>query len=490
MADKLVTYSALAFDKGMTPKVFTPNSFTRIEHFDTITEVLRPFRTLISSPHNQGGGVTIGQIAPIGYDVLNDSIYAVGTDHADPTHGAIYKWNTSSFEWQDKQSMGGTYVPSSMLQAHAGYLFGIVNNRYLYRFDGVTTFSMTFYDMTSISFFADAITHSKDGIMYYGGDNKVYGVDSTGATGSLKLTLPNANFRITSLCEQGNYINIVGFDTKTGESASLLWDRDTSVVDLTESYSLGRDTVVHNTNLLGTTFVIQVRSNTTNTTFAEKPVLVVKYLNGSTFQTLYEFPVTSLPVVGNMIGAKYTSLDRFYFTAKVQFDGESASRNVCFALDYKGRLTIAQNIDIDTGTNAVTGVLRNGEGFWFGAGSDGGWNTTSTYTTVASVETNDIRAEDLSKNLDFIGGTVTCEPMPASAQILVKMRKNEETTWTTVETLSETSRAKFSITPIKVKNALNGLNNARQVRIRLESTVGAVITGFQALFNQVTDPTL
>lgn len=484
-----VTYSALKFDKGMTPKVFTPNSATRIEHFDTITEVLRPFRTLISSPNNQAVQTTA--MALIGFDMLNDSIYAVGTDHATPTTGAIYKWNTSAFEWQDKQSMGGTNVPNSMLQSHAGYLFGIVNNRYLYRFDGVSTFNMTFFDMTSISYFADAITHSKDGIMYYGADNKIYAVSSTGAAPSgASLTLPNANYRITSLCEQGNYINIVGYDVKTGESSSLLWDRNTSEVDLTESYPLGRDTVVHNASLVGQIFTIQVRTDSSNSSFNEKPVLVIKYLNGPQFDTLYEFPVASLPVVGNFIGAKYTSLDRFYFTAKVQFDGESAARNVCFCLDYKGRLTIAQNVAIDTGTNAVSGILRNGEAFWFGAGSDGAWNTTTTYTTVSSYETNDIRSEDLGMNLNFKKLYVTCEPLPASAQILVKMRKNEETTFTTVGTLTGTNTPKFSLTEMKVKNALIGLDKAKQVRIRLESTVGAVITGLQAIFNEVADDTI
>lgn len=486
-----VTYSALKFDKGMTPKVFDSNSATRIEHFDTITEVLRPFRTLIESPHNQGGGVTIQQIALKGFDVLNDAIYGVGTDWATPATGAIYKWNTSQFEWQDKQSFGGTLVPTSMLQSHAGYLFGIQNSRYLYRFDGVSTFSMTFYD-TGAAFtngFADAITHSKDGKMYFATDNKIHTVDSTGAAGSLALTLPNANYRVTSLAEQGNYLNIVGYDVKSGESSSLLWDRDTSVVDLTESYGLGRDTVIHNSVLLGQPFTVQVRSDSSNSSFQEKPVLVIKYLNGAKYDTLYEFPISSLSTAVNMIGAKYQSLDRFYFTAKVQFDGEASARNICFCLDYKGRLTIAQNVAIDTGTNPVSGVLRNGEAFWFGAGSDGAWNTTTTYTTISSYETNDIRANSLAMNLDFQDAIVSCEPLPASGQILLKARKNEETTFTTIATFTKTSRSKFRITAMKAKNLLAGLNNAKQVRFRLESTVGAVITGFQAVFNEVADDT-
>lgn len=483
-----VTYQALKFDKGMTPKVFDDNSATRIEHFDTITEVLRPFRTLVASNVDSTNPATAKLT---NFELYNDEIYAVGIDYSDATKGALYKWSTSSFSWFYMYSLGSASSPNPMLQAHSTYLFGLRNNRYLYRYDpALNTYSLSFYDCTAFSYFCDAITHSKDGIMYFATDNKIHKVTSDGATGSLALTLPNSNFRVTSICEQGNYIQIAGYDVKTGESSSLLWDRDTSVVDLTESYGLGRDTVVHNTCLLGNTFTIQVRTNSTNSSFAEKPVLVIKWLNGAKFDTLYEFPVVSLPVVGNMIGAKYTSLDRFYFTAKVAFNGESTARNICFALDYKGRLTIAQNIDTNTGTNAISGILRDGEAFWFGAGSDGAWNTSSTYTTISAYETNDIRAKDLEMNLNFKKGTITCEPLPASGQILVKMRKNEETTFTTVATLTGTNTAKFSLTEMKVKNALVGLDKAKQVRIRLESTVGAVITGCQFIFNEVADDTI
>jgi hypothetical protein len=482
---KPITYSALKFAQGMTPKVFTPDAATRIEHFDTITEVLRPFRTMTAS---SVASTTPAVAKIIGLEVYNEALYGVGIDYTTPTYGALYKWENGT--WTYMYSFGAASIPSSMLQAHSTYLFGLRNGTHLYRYDpALNTYSLSFYAI-SYSYFADAITHSKDGIMYFATDNKIHKVTSDGATASLALTLPNTNYRITSLCEQGNYLNIVGFDVKSGESSSLLWDRDTSVVDLTESYALGRDAVIHNCNLLGQTFYIQIREDSTNTLFAEKPVLVIKYLNGATPSTLYEFPLASCSIPNNLISAKYTSLDRFYFTAKVQFVGESSARNICFALDYKGRLTIAQNLDLNTGTNAITGVMRIGEGFWFGAGSDGAWNTTTTYTTVSAYETNDIRSEDLSMNLDFVGGTVTCEPMIAGAQILVKMRKNEETAFTTVETLSETNRAKFSVTAMKVKNALAGLDSARQVRIRLESTGGAVITGAQFIFNPVADKTL
>lgn len=492
MADKLVTYSALKFDKGMTPKVFTPDSFTRIEHFDTITEVLRPFRTLeVGTLNGVAADLVTANLRK--FTFLNDTVYGLGVDNSTTANGAVYSFDGTNQYWTGKIGFGAGASLNNQFIAHAGAFFGSRQGAttILWKLTTGGTYTATFYDTTVLGTnVADPIIHSKDGIAYFPIDNKIYKIDSTGATGSLGLTLPNANFQITSICEQGNFINICGVDTKTSKSSSLLWDRDTSVVDLTESYDLGPEIAVINGNLNGITFFICLRVNQSATTWTEKPVLVIKALNSSLPQTIYEFPVEEFYVASNSIGGKHVTNDRIYFNAIVKFPGESASRHIVFCLDYKGRLTIAQNASINTSTSNVSqGLLRVGEGFFIACPSVTTYNSTSTYTTTASYETNDIRADDLSQNLDFAALTLTTEPLPASAQVVVKMRKNEETSWTTVETFTETNRAKFSITPAKARNALIGLNKARQVRIRLESTVGAVITGLQAIFTPVKDDT-
>ena len=477
----------LDFDKGMTPKPLVPNSATRIEHFDTIDGKLRPFRTLISSPNNQGVATTA--LALSNFELLNDVIYGVGVDWATPANGAIYSWDTSGFQWFTKLGFGAASVPNAMLHAHAGFLFGLRNSRYIYKMTTGGAYTASFHDTGAafVNGFSDPITHSKDGKCYIPFDNKIYSIDSTGVTPALALTLPNANFLIKSICEEGNFINICGYDVTSGVSSALLWDRDTSVTDLTESYQLGVEQVYHSATLGGITFFVMLRKDVTNTNFQEKPVLVIKYINGNKAEIAGEFPVTSFANTGHYIGGKYTSNDRLYFTGLVKFDGESAARNIVFVLDKNGTLKIAQNASINTGTLLVTGLIRNGEGFWLGAGSDGAWNTTTTYTTISSYETSDIRSPDLSLALQFGEGFVTCEPLPASGQIIVKARKNEETTFTTIETFTGTNRMKFKISPLKAVNALTGIDNARLVRFRLESTVGATITGFQADFNYVPD---
>lgn len=499
MADKPITYSALTFDKGMTPKVFTPDSATRIEHFDTITDVLRPFRTLESKTLN-GVSADLVTAKPLKFTYLNDTVYALGVDNSTPAYGAVYSFDATNNYYTGKITFNANATLLNSFIAHAGAFFGVRAGAtdIIWKLTTGGTYTATYFDIgslgTGLPRVADPIVHSKDGIAYFPVGNKIAKVPSDGTSaGSVGLSLPNTNFSITSICEQGNYINIVGVDKTTLKSSSLLWDRDTSVVDLTESYDLGPDLVVHNGNLLGVTFFIQLRINSDTTRWVEAPTLVIKWLNGPTPTTLYEFPVSSFLYASNSIGGKYVATDRIYFTAVVKMIGESTARNVVFCLDQKGRLTIAQNADVRTDTTTTaTGVIRAGEGFHIAGGTGAGagaWGSAETYTTISSYETSDIRSNVLSQNLDFIGATLTCEPLPASAQILMKMRKNEETSWTTVATLTGTNRAKFNIMSAKVKNALSGLDSARQVRIRLESTVGAVITGFQAVFNPIDDKT-
>ncbi len=481
-------YSALKFNKGMTPKVYDKDSATRIEHFDTITEVLRPFRTLNPDTNNTGQAMSV--LALKKFAMLDDRLYAVGQDASTPANGATYRWDTTNFDWRDKWGFGVASTTNDMLFTHKGVLFGLRNSRYLY---SMTT-GQVFTDVQDLSAFAngfcDAIIHSKDGCAYFATDNKIHklstSADGTAGTGySLALTLPNSNFFVRSLAEQGNYINIAGYDIKTGQSWSLIWDRDTSVVDLTESIHLGSEKVYHNATLNGQTFFVQLREDMSNSPYVEKPVLVIKYMNGNLAETLYEFPVSTFDPA--KMGGKYVASNRLYFSALVKFDGEESARHVLFCLDYKGRLTIAQNMSGNAGTARVSGVFQQGESFWVCAGADGSWSTATTYATTAYFETNDIRSDNLSENIAFETAFISCEPLPSGATVTLLGRINEQTTFTTIKTFSTDGHMKLKCSALEAVNALNGLSDARQVRLRLESSGGAVINGFQAIFTNKPD---
>lgn len=489
MADKPITYSALKFDKGMTPKVFTPDSFTRIEHFNTIEGFLRPYRNLRLSTS------TMHAVSSVTADLLqrftkgpNGLLYCLGYDDGSASNTpTIGIWETTGFSWT------GTAAPGSFGSVGVlGSMFVYYNSKFIGAWKGTNLWRMTTggsfdgaYQALSYTTVSEPIIHSKDGILYIPYDNKIASLNTSDTLNSAALTF-NSTFIITSIAEDGDYISIVGYDSVTGKSTAFLWDRDSSLVTLTGKYELAMDKGYHNAVLGGTTFFVCARENNTNSPFGEKPVLVIKYLDGELLKTLHEFTFESLAISGY---GKALSNDKLYFTARAQLLGEGSARNLCFSLDQKGNVLIEQNLGIDTGTNAVTGVYREGDGFWFAAGSDGAWDTATVYTTTSSFETSIIRSDSLNTNINIFGCGITCEALPSGASIVLKAKKNEETSFTTIETFSTENALKFTLPGAKARNALVGLDKAKQVQFRVESTGGAVITGFQAVFLPVYNET-
>src|SRR3990167_1096961 len=499
MTNKIITRQVRDMNQGIQPNIYK-DGLARIEHFDLVSGQARPYHPLTLSTTNGLSGTSLATLALLKLTAVSGTIYGVGVDNSTPTYGAIYSWDATN-EWQTKLTFGATSAPNALFFSHKGVLYGLRNSQYVYSIhtDG-TLYVASHTDLTSVSSFADAFTHSKDGCTYFATDNKIHklstAADGTAGTGySLVLTLPNTNFVITSIAEQGNFINICGYDSTTRISSSLKWDRDTSVTDITESYILGPERVYHNATLGGRTFFVQMRLDQTNTTFAEQPILVIKYLSGDVPEIILELPMkTGVLEAGGLLMGKFVDNDRLYFAGYVRLLGESASTWRCFVLDKDGKLSIAQNIGVDTGTVAITGVHVEGQGFWFTAGADGAWSNgasnNTAYGTTSIIETTKVRSDDLAKNVSFKGMILSCEPLPTAGQIVIAARKNSselkvtpDATWTTLKTFNSDDDVKLGLPSAVAKNALS-LANVKEFQLRVESTGGAVVTGLQYAYEE------
>ena len=492
---KILTRTISKLNQGIQPNLYE-DGFARIEHFDVVSGQARPHKGVSLSTTIGLSGASTATLAFLKFESIAGTIYGVGVDNSTPTQGAIYSWDATN-EWGTKQSFGLASVPNALFFQHKGTFYGLRNSRYIYSIvpGGAYDDEITGGDLTSVSSFADGFVHSKDGVAYFATDNKIHKLLATDSSYALALTLPNTNFVITSICEAGNFVNIVGYDSNTNISSSLLWDRDTSVTDLTQSYLLGAEVVYHNATLGGRTFFVQLRQDQDDTAFSEQPVLVIKYLNGDNPEIVLELPVNSFSITSGLIGGKYIANDRLYFAARVRLLGESTATNRCFVLDKNGKLSIATNLGVDTGTNLIRGVYVQGQGFWFAGGSDGSWSNGSSgntsYTTTSIIETTKIRSDDLSKNVSFKGAIVTCEPLPSGGQVVVAARKNSSelnvtpsASWMTLKTFTTDDDVKLGLPALVANNALS-MRNVKEFQLRVESTGGAVITGFQYAYEEV-----
>ena len=70
-----------------------------------------------------------------------------------------------------------------------------------------------------------------------------------------------------------------------------------------------------------------------------------------------------------------------------------------------------------------------------------------------------------------MGITVTTEPLPTAGQVVLKFKKDEETSFTTIFTEATNDSISFSAVTSLPKDY-------KEIQFRIESTGGAEITGF------------
>lgn len=480
MLNKPIIYQKTDFRQTISPDLYSANGIARSEHWNTIAGQLRPWRTLsVSTIRGYGSDSLTAKLNS--FAILSNVPYALG-ENGLTGFPALFKWNQSTFDAWDAFVAFSSGASAGGLVAYKNALYGLWKGSSIFKCtsSGILTEG---HAALSYTHFSTPLVHSKDNLLYFFTDNIVTSFDGT--TPTTVLTLPT-NFQITSACEDGDFIMIIGFDTD-GKATGFLWDRDSSLTTLTAKYDLGTDSPRHVSKLGGTTFIVSVRGDVSNSLFTDNSALTIRVRNGDRADIFMEYHMPKIILHQFGLGM-YATSHRLYFSAYAKLQGDSVAKHLVFRLDYDGKLSIALNLGINGGLNPVMpAIFRDGDMWWIGGLANGSWNSVDSYTTISSFESNIIRSDDLTKNLDIVGIIVTCEPMPASGQILVQARKNEETAWTTLKTFTTDNSIKLAVSAIEAKNALNGLDRAKHAQIRLESTGGAVITGLQATFNSVAD---
>lgn len=459
------------FRQGMTPFLSKDGGIARLEHFDTTLNTLRPFSGLASTTATGYNNISK-------FTKSADTIFALARqDHVSDKFMSILVWSggNQTFSLHESAGSNGTYA--SVIIYYNGYFFGLWAGTHLWR---ITSGGVNLtYQARTYTNYADFLIHSKDGLLYIPTDNILSVFNGSSLTTG--LTLPTY-FVITSIAEQGDYIMIVGYDSKTNNSTAYLWDRDSSLATLTAKYDLGSERALHNATISGTPVIISIKTNTSNTDITEKESLIIRALSGDKFVVLNEYIFDDLG-----IGGKFIDNNGLYFTGAFQeYGGSSEFDPHCcvFKLDNNLKLSIAHNLAVnDTSGSALklTGLLRDGDGFWIGGGTDGAWNTVNNYGTASIIEINPYEAQNLANNIDVVGITLTYEALPNGAEIKVYSRADSTLSWgTAIATFDENDSVKGSAT-------CQDLSTAKTRQFRIESTGGATITGWQAMLEEKPD---
>ena len=457
----------------MTPNIYGDGIY-RMEHFDVTTGQARPYRALVASDVSHGSIVMKDMIA---FCKGAGTLYGIGKDVATGYY-AMAVWDSANYRWNGTQSFGAAFTLEEMLFFSNDYLYGLGGGTVLWKMAKTGGVHSTAITVPAHSYYTQAIFHSKEGNWYFGLDNTV--CKFNGSAVSVVLTLPTS-FVITCVSENGDFLSIAGYDSQSGKGTEYLWDRDSSLETVTQKYDLYQETPYVNATIGGTHFIITISNESTATPFLENVRMNIRYINSDKAQLLNQYLFDYLYL--NNVG--YYQGDKLYFNGQVKFKNESLYHFVVFELDEKGNLRIVQNVSIaDTPLTsyALPAVLKDGDGFWVGGRLLGQWNTTTTYPTLSAqssfIETVKYSSPDFSKDIDIVGYTVSHEPLPSGASVVIKTRADAETSWTTIATSDTDNAVDYSM------NSL-GTNTCSERQFRLESLGGAVITGFQVLFKEI-----
>lgn len=208
--------------------------------------------------------------------------------------------------------------------------------------------------------------------------------------------------------------------------------------------------------------------------------------------------ITSIPAFGaietaEIIPRTHKRADEFLFYARLPLDATpSTYEEGLWSVRKSASGQYALTLAYDTSS---LGVVQS----WIGVGNHAYFihdttysasriNTSESYTITSSYETlynPEMPQADYFREKVLETFRIKCEPLPADGQIVVKYRKDEETSWTTIATITTDDLITHEITNIESTGA--PLPDFKEIQFRLESTGGAVIVGYEYRYDTLSD---
>lgn len=484
------------FDGGITndPRDTAENVARVISNFDILTDPRRmiPYRSSesgASAPDTtqfQNFCIALGTAATYRLYALG---VVSGTARAEVSMKDIGTGvSTTDFDdtgWaspaNNQSSAGSTSFNLFAFYKKTGLVYGARAGTALWAFDPTggawadTSHSLSY---TNIS---QGLVHSKDDILYVPYDNKIAS-NNNGSWTDAAFTAPS-QYYISSIAENGNYLAITltplsGF----GNSRVILWDRDTSLSTATENIDWGEGNVKILEEVDGVLIGISLSGGNT-TRFNDR--VIFRYLSGSQAIKFKELTAgnnsTILPI------AKQKINNRLYFLMQVSLNGATREGVWSVGRTPTSPFTVVHERTPNNDTAlAVSSNLYNfiivGDFVFISylSSSVFGLSKTddsATYTATAIYESKKFNLGSSKVTKKLVGISVMTDYLPTAGQVVVKYRKDEETSFTTIFT-NATDNSIFH-SAINIESSGATLPEFKEIEFRIESTGGAVITGLQ-----------
>lgn len=492
------------FDGGISDDIRAQaeNQFAMTKHFDIFSNPnrLTPHRSTEADTHDSSTDTGMKQYDVRTFQYGSDGkLYGIGIQpaastrsqvffKADPTSGNWtapsndYKsglntsasWRNSFLEWQSKfWTFGGT---TKVINCPLAGTFD----------DNAATVGAT------ITHVAQSVI-APDNNMYMFYNNKVVRVSSASAVTDAVLTLP-ADGRITNACVYGNYLAIAWASGTTlsagGRSRVYLWNL--TAPDVSESIDWGEGQLMVIGNIEGRVVGVSDSSMSSSTGATSGSVVVRMYAGGAP-QVMQELKATQTVSLGTFIRDSFVKQNKLYWVMAVPFNDSSATTSTFnIGIWAFGRRTVNLNFAltldyveeaIDTSNFVIKSFGAAGNYWFINHSVDGSitkTNDAATYSFTSKYDTQRFHGGDISKRKKLVGVAVSTEALPAAGQVVLKYKKDSETSFTTIST--NTTDNSVTKEDISISSTAASLPEFNEIQFRVESTGGAVITGFKLVF--------
>jgi len=472
----------------------TTNEFQISKHFDVFSNPKRltPYRSLEADTETSVSATDLKQylIRDFLYPSASGKLYGLGQTGAGLTK-IVQKAVAESGIWTlPASSEGNGAVQNGCFFEYKDYAWGFQGTNQIFKW-GLLSGTPTITN--SVATVASTITSvangliAADGNAYLAYNNVVVRIatDASTITDSAK-TVPT-NYKITSLANYGSYLAIgcSPKDSFNGQSKVFIWNLSSDLFAETIDWGEGDLRVLESVEglLVGVT-----DRYLNNATGAGRGSMIIQGYSGGAAQVLKE--VFTQALVGKTMPiSKVIKNNRLFFAAKIMTNSTGTEYHEGIwsfgrkNINYPYTLTL-DLIDENINTSGIQAFGSAANYFFIAHSGDGSvdkTNDAATYAFTSIFESQIYSFDDptITKKLESL--SVYTAPIPTGGSITAKYKVDDDTTWTTIGSLSTVGALARNF--INIESTGANFATSKEVQIRLESTGGAEITGFRILAN-------
>lgn len=495
---KLIELKINNFSGGIAddPRENDGGKFQMVKHFDAFSQPNRliPYRSLEADTNDGSTSTGMKQyfVRDFLYASASARLYGLGQTGAGLTK-IVYKSDATTGNWTlPASSEGNGAVQNGCFVEYKDYLWGFQGTTQVWKWgtlSGAPAITNTAGTVGTITSVAQGLI-AKDDQLYLPYNNKLVRVSAGGTVTDAALTLPT-NFKITSICNYGNYLAIACAPVSTfnGVSKVFLWNLTSSDVQEAIDWGEGELRVLETIDgyLVGIT-----DRYLNNATGVGRGSMIVQVYSGGV-PTVVKEVFTQALTNKTMPISKAVKNNRVFWSAKIMTNSSGTEYNEGIwsfgrkNINYPFSLSldvIDENVDTD-GIQAF-GTAAN---YFFiahsGDGSIDKTNDAATYAFTSVYESQIVSAEDPSVTKRMLGVSLYTAPIPSGGSVTLKYKVDSDTSWTTIGTLS--TQNAISRDFVNIESTGDNFKTFGEVQFRIESTGGVEITGIKARLTPLLD---